>query len=250
MARQIGSILLAGSIGDIIFYKNEFGYFAKSYGRISKSRIKNDPVFQRTRNNSAEFGKAAKSKGLVRRAFNILAHIAADKRNFHRLISFFLRIIKLDPVNAPGNRSVTHSDLKLLEGFDFNEGNQFMKIFRAPFMGTIDRVPGKLSVVLPSFVPAKSISKPKSATHFKIISGGSALDFDSMTYQSAFTESEILPFDAFPTAEIELVNQVTANSPNPLFLVLGIVFYEQAGLRQFMLQKSYNTLNLVGVEVG
>jgi len=49
---------LKGPIGDISFYKSKDGYLARSKGGVDKSRIKNDPAFQRTRENGSEFGRA------------------------------------------------------------------------------------------------------------------------------------------------------------------------------------------------
>ena len=63
MARQNGIIKLKGTIGDISFYKTGDGHLAREKGGIDASRIANDPAFQRTRENGAEFGTAG--KGIV-----------------------------------------------------------------------------------------------------------------------------------------------------------------------------------------
>ena len=55
MARQKGIIKLKGSIGDVSFYKTKDGYLAREKSGVDKDRIKNDPAFQRTRENGAEF---------------------------------------------------------------------------------------------------------------------------------------------------------------------------------------------------
>jgi len=61
MARQEGIIKLNGRIGDLTFYKTRNGYLARDKGGVDASRIANDPRYQRTRENMAEFGRATKA---------------------------------------------------------------------------------------------------------------------------------------------------------------------------------------------
>ena len=62
MAKQKGIIKLDGTSGDIAFYKSQDGYLARENGGVSADRIANDPNFQRTRENSEEFGRAGPSQ--------------------------------------------------------------------------------------------------------------------------------------------------------------------------------------------
>ena len=58
MARQKGLIKLKGTMGDITFYRTKDGYIAREKGGITAERLRNDPAFQRTRENMAEFCRA------------------------------------------------------------------------------------------------------------------------------------------------------------------------------------------------
>lgn len=53
MARQKSIIKLDGTIGDITFYKSKDGYLAREKGGVPADRIRNDPAFQRTRENGS-----------------------------------------------------------------------------------------------------------------------------------------------------------------------------------------------------
>ena len=66
MAKQAGIIKLKGTIGDIAFYKSADGHMARFKGGVDGKRIANDPAFQRTRENGAEFGRAGKGGKLLR----------------------------------------------------------------------------------------------------------------------------------------------------------------------------------------
>ncbi|MHB1146962.1 MAG: hypothetical protein ACYC01_05130, partial [Lutibacter sp.] len=104
MARQTGIIKLKGTIGDISFYKSSDGHLAREKGGIDKSRMKNDPAFQRTRENGSEFGRAGKGGKLVRSAIRILLLNAKDKRVVSRLTTDLLKVVKTDAINERGMR--------------------------------------------------------------------------------------------------------------------------------------------------
>ncbi|SNR83285.1 hypothetical protein SAMN04488111_3352 [Lutibacter flavus] len=99
MARQNGIIKLKGTIGGISFYKTADGHLAREKGGVDKSRIANDPAFQRTRENGVEFRTAGKGGKLVRNAIRILLQNAKDKRVVNRLTTELLKIVITDTTN-------------------------------------------------------------------------------------------------------------------------------------------------------
>ena len=94
MAKQTGIIKLKGTIGGISFYKTSDGHLAREKGGIEASRIANDPAFQRTRENGAEFGAAGKGGKVLRNAIRVLLQNAKDKRVVSRLTTDLLKIVK------------------------------------------------------------------------------------------------------------------------------------------------------------
>ena len=109
MARQKGIIKLRGTIGDITFYKTQDGHLAREKGGVDASRIKNDPAFQRTRENGAEFGRAGRAGKVLRTAFRSLSLNAADSRMASRLTQLMMKVIKADAVSNRGLRNVVLS---------------------------------------------------------------------------------------------------------------------------------------------
>ena len=85
MARQNGIIKLKGTIGDITFYKTKDGHLAREKGGIDANRIKNDPAFQRTRENGSEFGRAGTAGKTLRTALRTLLLKSCDSRMVSRL---------------------------------------------------------------------------------------------------------------------------------------------------------------------
>jgi len=248
MARQKGIIKLKGTIGDITFYKTQDGHLAREKGGIDASRIKSDPAFQRTRENGSEFGRAGRAGKILRTALRALLINSADGRMVSRLTQAMVKVIQADMVSLRGLRNVIDGEAELLSGFEFNIRGKLGTSLFAPFVGAIDRVSGEITVDLAEFIPANMIAAPSGTTHFKIISAGAEIDFELETFVEAHSETAILPWDAVPTLAITQTNVVTPASTKPLFLAVGIEFYQEVNGQMYSLKNgAYNPLALVAV---
>lgn len=251
MARQKGIIKLKGTIGDITFYKTQDGHLAREKGGIDASRIASDPAFQRTRENGSEFGRAGKAGKILRTALRPLLLNSADSRMVSRLTQAMVKVIQADTTSVRGLRNVIDGEAELLFGFEFNIRGKLGTSLFAPFVASIDRVAGEIKVDIASFIPSNMVAAPSGTTHFKIISGGAEVDFEAETYVVSNSETAILPWDSTPTAVINQVNAVTANSTKPLFLALGVEFYQEINGQMYPLKNgSFNPLSLAKVDGG
>jgi hypothetical protein len=166
-----------------------------------------------------------------------------------RLTTEMLKAIQEDATNPRGQRNVIDGEAELLEGFDFNINGKLGATLYAPFTSVIDRVAGTLTTNLPAFVPINMIAAPGGTTHYKIISAGAEVDFENEVFVADVKDSGILPWDAVATAVINLINAVTANSVHPLFLALGIEFYQEVnGVKYPLKNGAFNALSLVKVD--
>ena len=248
MARQKGIIKLKGTIGDITFYKTKDGHLAREKGGVDAKRIATDPAFQRTRENGSEFGRAGKAGKTLRTALRTLLLNSADNRMVSRLTQAMVKVIQADVTNERGLRNVIDGEAELLTGFDFNITGKLGTTLFVPFTGTIDRATGVISVDLESFVPANMIAAPGGTTHFKIISAGAEIDFEAETFVVSSSESLILSWDSNPIPALNQVNAVTAASTKPLFLALGVEFYQEVNGNMYPLKNgAYNPLSLVQI---
>lgn len=248
MARQKGIIKLDGTIGDITFYKSQDGYLAREKGGVSADRIANDPNFQRTRENGEEFGRAGKAGKMLRTSIRGLLQNVADGRMVGRLTQEMVKVLQADVTSVRGKRNVIDGEAELLEGFEFNIRSKLGTTLFAPFTALIDRVAGTLNVDVASFIPINMVAAPGGSTHFKLTSAGAAVDFENETFEVDTNETAQMPLDSIATAVINLSNSVTANSTNPLFLALGIEFYQEVnGVKYSLKNGSYNALSLVKV---
>lgn len=248
MARQNGIIKLKGTIGDITFYKTKDGHLAREKGGIDANRIKNDPAFQRTRENGSEFGRAGKAGKTLRTALRTLLLNSSDGRVVSRLTQSMVKVIQADTTSERGLRNVIDGEAELLTGFEFNIRGKLGTSLFAPYTANIDRTSGAISVSIDSFVPANMIAAPGGTTHFKITSAGAEVDFEAETFVSSTSETFILPWDFNGTALINQTNNVTPASTKPLFLALGIEFFQEVNGSMYPLKNgSFNPLALVQV---
>ncbi len=248
MAKQRGIIKIEGTLGDITFLRTQDGYIAKEKTSIKGKRIATDPAFQRTRENNAEFAKAGKAGKLLRNAIRTTMQFAKDGRVTSRLTTEMLKVVKADAVNPRGQRKVLDAETEMLQGFNLNINSLLESTLFAPVTTSIDRAAGTLNVNILSFIPLTAVQAPQGTTHFKIVAAGAEIDFEAETYVENSKESAVIPWTEAPTADISLSNAVTAGSTHPLFLLLGIQFFQQVnGVNYPLKNGAYNALSLVKV---
>ncbi|RZJ51452.1 MAG: hypothetical protein EOO19_00550 [Chryseobacterium sp.] len=248
MGQQDGILQLKGNVGKFNFFKREGEYMARTKAGVSKSKIMNDPAFARTRENMAEFGRAGKAGKLLRSSLNALLVNCKDSSRVGRLTAAFRKVVKADSTNVRGMRNVLDGETELLTGFQMNQNSALTSTIFAPFATTIDRVTGELVVNIPAFVPLHMITAPQGTTHFQINSAGVSVDFENELYDVDVQRSASIAWDSVATAPIALTNAVPANSTHPLFLVVGIEFYQETNGALYPLKNgAFNSLAIVKV---
>lgn len=248
MAQQKGILPLRGTIGNVTFYKSKEGYLAREKGGIDGKRIASDPAFQRTRENGQEFGRAGKAGKFLRNAVRSLLQSASDSKMISRLTRQMIQVIQADKINVRGQRNVIDGEAELLKGFEFNINGKLQTTLYSPFTTVIDRATGLLSVDIPAFIPANMIAAPSGATHFRVNTAGVEIDFEQGKSVSEISSSAELSLDNISTAVLSHSHSVTPNSTHPLFLFLGIEFFQEVNGAMYPLKNgAYNALAIVEV---
>ncbi len=249
MARQTGIIRLKGTIGGVSFYKTADGHLAREKGGVDGNRIKNDPAFQRTRENGAEFGTAGTAAKLLRNANRVLIQNAKDRNTSARLTRDMLRVVKTDTTNERGQRKFQEGNMEMLVGFEFNRRGRLSSTFFGQFTSTFDRATGEAELSVEAFQAINSIAAPGGTSHYKIVAGASLVDFGAETFESETNETAILPFDASNVSPINLAMNLSAGATAPAFLVFGIQFYQQVNGDMYILNNgAFNALQLVLID--
>jgi hypothetical protein len=248
MAQQKGILPLRGSIGNITFYKSREGYLAKEKGGIDAKRIASDPAFQRTRENGQEFGRAGKAGKFLRGAVRSLLQNASDSKMISRLTKQMIVVIQADKVNSRGQRNVIDGEAELLNGFEFNINGKLQTTLYAPFTSVIDRATGILTVDIPAFIPADMVAAPGGSTHFRVNTAGVEVDFEQGKTIAEISSSAEILLNNEETAVLSHSHSVTPNSTHPLFIFLGIEFFQEVNGSMYPLKNgAFNALAIVEV---
>ena len=224
-------------------------YILKQIFMATRNRVANDPAFERTRENMAEFERAGKAGKLLTDSFRVLTNGTSDGRMAARLSREMSKVLKTDLVSDRGQRTVAAGDVTLLRGFDFNNNARLSSVFFAPYTTQVDRAAGTLIVNIPAFVPATMLKAPPGATHFSIVSGGAEVNFSENRQTGINATTGELVCGTQTEAAITLSNALPANSTQPLFLTLGVKFYQEVNGKLYMLNaRKYNPLGIILVD--
>jgi hypothetical protein len=249
MAKQLGITKLGGTIGDITFYKSQDGMMARQKTTVSGNRL-TDPAFARVRENAQEFGRAGKAGKVLRAAFSKLLSKSADGRVISRLVQAIMNVQKTDITSARGERNIGSGDASLLKGFNFNVKSPLSTVLSEQYTTAINRVTGVASVSIPAYIPQDAINAPTGTSHIKLISAASAIDFLNESYQSVSASSAEIAYGTQQEALLTLTHNLPANSTDPLFLVLGVEFYQEFnGILYQLKTGSFNALTIIAVDV-
>ena len=249
MARQKGIIALEGTLGNITFFKSQDGYMAREKGGVSADKIANDPAFERTRENNAEFGRAGKGSKTLRTAFRAIIQNASDSRMVGRLTALMVAVIQEDTVNTRGQRNVIDGEALLLQGFEFNIQGKLSTTLFAPYTVTLNRTTGDVALNVPSFVPAAMIAAPDGTTHFKLSLAAADIDFENETFTVESAESAFVLWNNQSAAAIDLTVQLPAASTHPLFALLDIEFVQDVNGTKYSLKNgAFNACSIVKVD--
>ncbi|MDF2188418.1 hypothetical protein [Paraflavitalea sp. CAU 1676] len=216
---------------------------------VASDRILTDPAFERTRENMSEFGRSGKAASLLREIFRDMTVYAKDQVLQSRLLKFFSQIISTDGINKRGERTIANGDPSLLKGFNFNQRTGIRDSLYAKCPVSINRTTGVAQVTIPSFVPNIMVKAPRGTTHYRIVAGATAVNFDTELYSYMRTDTGELPWGQLPTTASNLLLNFPANSPDTVIVALSIEFGQQVNGHSYPLKTtSANATTIVAVD--
>lgn len=248
MARLKGLLKIEGTLDNLTFYKTQDGHLVKTKSGVSGDRIANDPNFQRTRENGAEFGSSASAGKLLRMAVRNLMMNASDNRVTSRLTQIMTQIKNYDASSARGERTVgvgiaDPNAVAMIKGFDFNDKATLGSVIFAPF--TVDTGSGKIDFA--AFTPINDVYYPNGATHISFKSAFAVVDFANDTNAIKYSPVTNLAIDGTNTS-FNLTPAAAPTGSGTKLYFLTIEFYQEVNGVQYSLKNgAYNVLNIVEV---
>lgn len=169
MAKDKSIIKLKGTLGELTFYQSGGETIVKQKTSLNGNKIKNDPAFQRTRENNQEFGGAAKVGKSFRMGFAGIAKNISDRYWVGRVGAQMRNIINRG-TGARGQRTFEVSNSsELLTGFEFNAKNVFDSMMLAPSTITVNPDRTNATWDIPDFNVTDYLNAPSGATHFRLV---------------------------------------------------------------------------------
>lgn len=251
MAKQESFIKLRGKVGDLSFYKDRHGgYMARTKGGVDAQRIATDPNFQRTRENMAEFGRAAQMAKRMRHQLNNLLFYFADKTLGNRLTSLIHRIQKADTVNPRGERLLLMENTPMLRGFEFNKGVQVGSLFSHELVPGYDRTEEEASLVIPTFNPQNSVTLLSGATHIQFVLAAAAVDLvEEYPAPPVVVRSAYIPLVGEFAGET-LTAALSADPAQAVYLIVGVGVYQEVNGQYYPLNNGqYNAMVISHVDL-
>jgi hypothetical protein len=248
MAKFDGIFEIQGTLQGMTFFKSKDGLLIRKKGGISKKRIKNDPAFQRTRENGTEFGHSAKMAQLMRKSVANLVSLAKDYRVSSRMVQAMTLVKNYDLTSVRGARKVwiglvAAAGKQSITGFDFNLNSPFDSVFRGQY--DLDPVTGV--VVISDFNPTTNLSLPQGATHASLSVAVSSVDFELENYGTTFSPKENFPLTT-GLLNFSLTPASLPGGTGTVFYYFLIEFFQELNGVQYPLKNnSHNVLYLMEV---
>ena len=250
MAKQDSIINILGTLNGLTFYKTQDGYIVRKKGGFTTSRIATDPVFARTRENSKEFGNAAKAGKLLRTALSNLMLNASDNRVTPRLTQVMRNLLNSDTTSERGKRNVATAILdapaqEMLNGFNFNKNAVLSSVLKKAF--TVDVVTGIIEIN--GLIPLKDIVCPKGATNVTFKGAWVKLDFANEKYEVVNSNVIDLPIDNTPTVVTLTPNGTPPKLTGTTVFAMNIEFMQLVNGQEYSMNNgTFNSLCIVDVK--
>lgn len=248
MARQSGLIKIKGTLDNVNFYKTKDGDLARMKTSVDANRIKNDPAFERTRENNAEFGTSAKAGKIVRDTARPLAMTASDPKLVSRFTQLMTKIKNMDSTSARGERNIVQGLLdpaarELLKGFDFNKEAVLSSILFKPY--TVNAATGE--IVINNIIPQNDIAIPQGASHISMTAGFMGVDFATGEQELQLSNVVNLPINMI-SSTVTLTPAAVPAVVGLGMILLRLEFFQEVNGNQYTLKNgAYNALRVVEV---
>jgi hypothetical protein len=238
MAVQHGPIQLTGQLGGVSYYEMDGKYYARSKTAHSAERIRTDPAFKPTHQNSLEFGRASKASKLLRKAWKEIGGDFADNRMYTRLNGCFKRVVQGDTQHSRGERTVVDGDFTRLLDFELNKHHSFYAWCPSKPVASVNR--GRGAVALSLFQGSENASVSRHAP-VKLVIGIAVIDFKEEIHHVYRYECKLADFTS---GSVFFEAPSCLDSQTAVIITLGVSHSDAAGEKSVVYS---NAMAIVGV---
>lgn len=233
MAKQVGPILLEGTLGGINYYFLEGEALARrSGGGFTREAIKEHENMGRVRESNSEFAVCSKVNKVFKLAMEPLLSGYKDGTLHSRLMQLFLKIKDGDLRSEKGKRSVHHgisseAGKQLLKDFIFTP--QRSHLFPCPHRFDWDT----LTFEVKEF-KVNQVKFPDGADYMEVVVGLIRFYFESLAYERIFSDPIVIARD-FKGDSFEITFDEIPEGNGILFSAVRVSFYQTVNGKEYLL---------------
>ena len=248
MARQNGLFKIKGTLDNVTFYKSVDGDLARMKTSVDKDRIANDPAFQRTRENGAEFGSSAKAGKLTRDGLRPIALNATDNRVVSRMTKLMTEIKNLDTTSVRWARNVgvamaSANAKSLLKGFEFNSSALLSSTLFKPY----SIVTTTWVITITGVIPINDVVFPSGATHVSFTGAYANMNYATNVVDFKLTNVQNVAINGTASTITLTPTAVPAGTGAKVFLLKMEFFQLINGVQYSLKNGSFNALKIIEV---
>lgn len=171
---------ISGKVGDLVFCRTGNGVVVRSCtNTLTKKRVQTDPAFARTRENMAEFGRAARYGRLIRNSFQPLINDRWRRELTGRVVRQIRQAFEADTDHQRGQRDFCAAGLQVLEGFEFSKDHRFRNLFPVPVSVRVGKKRDSVIMTSDYFVASPIFNLPAGADHYQVVLVAASIVFES-----------------------------------------------------------------------
>lgn len=250
MAKVIAPFKIKGTLDDINFVVTANGdNYARIKGKtgITAKQFKENPIFDRIRHQSTEFGHCSKKSALFRQIAHRFNQVSKEVSFAGRANKLLFEILQEDTTQPKGQRTLkgglrTKEAVEILLGFESNLLRPLEKVLQTKVLHNSCNQTRTLF----DFFPQEHLDWPDGATHVHLAMALANWDFENETYNTCYSEQTILAREA---AKQTVVLQTAIPPGNQLHLTyLFIGFAKQERKKHLLLHRKNNTCSIIAAE--
>jgi hypothetical protein len=236
-------------MGGLVFYQVKGQYYVRKKPDVDRKYMEARKGYERTLENSAEFGACTKSGMLLRHSLGHLLKDTADNEITQRVNALMSRIKNLDPVSPRGKRTVANglknpAALKEIKGFNFNKDVPLESVLLKP--AVCDHRAGIIRIA--KFNPRHDLKKHRLATHVKLEACRLRINFLTGTSESSACEKIIPINDLCQDQEMQLP-QTNMHGGMDIYLLKTTFCRMEKNALEPLRGRTSRAVRVVGVEV-
>ncbi|MBC7748862.1 MAG: hypothetical protein H7Z76_09870 [Methylotenera sp.] len=247
MAKVVAPFLIKGTIDDINFVVTADGKnYARARGKtgITSTEFKNNPIFDRIRNQAQEFGQCSKKSVLFRQLAVRFNKLAKDGSVAGRANKLLFEILQEDTTQPQGQRT-------LAEGLKTSDGKKFLLFFESNKLRPLDKVlkikehsaPENQTVTLTDLIVKEHLDWPEEATHVHFALATANWDYENDSFDTCYSDEIILDKESEKQTIILSTDKPVENQLHLTFLFIG--FAKQERKKHNFLHRKNNTATLI-----